>query len=216
VRRALNLGLALVALSAAVLVVTSSPASAMEPLDRGYASMRYQRGAEADSPPSKVRRFWVKDKHFYFSRWYAGRHRKMINFGCTKAPYYDPSPRCPHQQGFHHGVDIAMKCETRLFAGLRGTVVQPAAPGSLGSAYGPYAFRLRNHRLHLDIVIGHVRHVYVQPGDHVARGTLMARASDQGAPDGCHLHFEVRPQGGSFEDAVNPMRYLDLRRHRVR
>jgi murein DD-endopeptidase MepM/ murein hydrolase activator NlpD len=180
------------------------------------------RGAHAanvhavSSGAGKVRRFWVKDKHFYFSKWYAGRHRKMINFGCTKAPWYDPSPLCPRRQGFHHGVDIAMRCETRLFAGLRGTVVRAGAPGSLGSAYGPYAFRLRNHRLHLDFVIGHVRHVYVKPGEHVAKGTLMARASDQGAPDGCHLHFEVRPQGASFEGAINPMRYLDLRRHPVR
>jgi murein DD-endopeptidase MepM/ murein hydrolase activator NlpD len=164
----------------------------------------------------KGRRFWVRDKHFYFSKWYAGKHRKMINFGCTKAPYYDPDPRCPNREGFHHGLDIAMRCETRLFAGLRGTIVRPDAPGSLGSAYGPYAFRLRNHRLHLDFVIGHVLHVYVHPGDHVAKGTLMARASDQGAPDGCHLHFEVRPQGTSFDSAINPKRYIDLRRHRVR
>src|SRR4051794_5013894 len=163
----------------------------------------------------KTRRFWVHDKHFYFSDWFAGKHRKMINFGCTKAPYYDPSPRCPDDEGFHHGVDVAMRCETRLFAGRRGTVVRPDAPGSLGSAYGPYAFRLRNHRLRVDFVIGHVSHVYVSPGDHVAKGTLIARASDQGAPDGCHLHFEVRPQGTSFDSAIRPLKYLGLRRHRA-
>ncbi|HSS67635.1 MAG TPA: M23 family metallopeptidase [Nocardioidaceae bacterium] len=172
--------------------------------------------SRADAAQPKVRRFWVADKHFYFSKWYAGKHRKMINFGCTKAPYYDPSPLCPHHEGFHHGIDIAMKCETKLFAGMRGTIVRPDAPGSLGSAYGPYAFRLRNHRLHLDVVIGHVLHVYVKPGDHVAKGTLIARASDQGAPDGCHLHFEVRPQGTAFDSAINPLRYVDLRRQRVR
>jgi murein DD-endopeptidase MepM/ murein hydrolase activator NlpD len=172
--------------------------------------------AAAEPGHDKVRRFWVADKHFYFSKWYAGKHRKMINFGCTKAPWYDPSPRCPNREGFHHGLDVAMKCETKLFAGVRGTIVRPDAPGSLGSAYGPYAFRLRNHRLHLDFVIGHVLHVYVHPGDHVAKGTLIARASDQGAPDGCHLHFEVRPQGTSFDDAINPMRYIDLSRHPVR
>lgn len=195
-------------------LVCAAPAQAMAPVDRGAGA--YQRAGADESADAKVRRFWVEDKHFYFSKWYAGRHRKMINFGCTKAPYYDPSPRCPDQEGFHHGVDIAMRCETKLFAGLRGTVVRPDAPGSLGSAYGPYAFRLRNDRLRLDFVIGHVLHVYVRPGDHVAKGTLMARASDQGAPDGCHLHFEVRPQGTSFDSAVNPMRYLDLRRHRAR
>jgi murein DD-endopeptidase MepM/ murein hydrolase activator NlpD len=216
--RASALALALV-VGSAVPALASMPASESE-LGRTGVEHAGRVGTVAtdesgDAAP-KIRRFWVRDKHFYFSKWYAGKHRKMINFGCTKAPYYDPSPRCPPKQGFHHGLDVAMKCETRLFAGMRGTVVRPGAPGSLGSAYGPYAFRLRNHRLDLDFVIGHVLHVFVKPGDHVAKGTLMARASDQGAPDGCHLHFEVRPQGRSFDDAINPMRYIDLSRHRVR
>jgi murein DD-endopeptidase MepM/ murein hydrolase activator NlpD len=213
-RRRLN-GLVVAALLAAA-VVAVDPADADAPSTPEAVHQRLQPLMAAQSAQQRVRRFWVRDKHFYFSKWFAGKHRKMINFGCTKAPYYDPSPLCPHQEGFHHGIDVAMKCETRLFAGLRGTVVRPDAPGSLGSAYGPYAFRLRNHRLHLDFVIGHVLHVYVKPGDHVAKGTLIARASDQGAPDGCHLHFEARPQGTSFDSAVSPRRYLDLRRHRAR
>lgn len=167
-------------------------------------------------PPSKtsptVRRFWVQDRHFYRSNWYAGAHRKMIGFGCTPAPYYDPDPRCRDSHGFHHGLDVAMPCGTRLFAGLRGTVVRPDAAGSLGPAYGPYAFRLRNSRLGIDVVIGHVLRVYVSPGQHVAKGTLIARASDQGAPDGCHLHFETRPAGSGYDAAIAPTAYLHLRR----
>lgn len=160
------------------------------------------------------RRFWVADKHFYFSRWYAGKHRKMINFGCTRAPYYSPSPLCAKERGFHHGLDIAMACGTRLFAGFAGKVVRPQSPGSLGSAYGRFAFRLRNHRIDRDVVFGHVRKVYVRPGERVSRGDLVARASDVGAPDGCHLHFEVRPKAGSYDQAVNPRSLIDLRRHR--
>lgn len=200
----------------ALVGATSPVADGSTPPQRRGDGSHIVRAADDEPGAGKVRRFWVKDKHFYFSKWYAGKHRKMINFGCTKAPWYDPDPRCPDREGFHHGLDVAMRCETRLFAGLRGTVVRPTAPGALGSAYGPYAFRLRNHRLHLDFVIGHVLHVYVHLGDHVAKGTLMARASDQGAPDGCHLHFEVRPQGGSFDDAINPLRYIALSRQRVR
>ncbi|MBA2445926.1 MAG: M23 family metallopeptidase [Nocardioidaceae bacterium] len=160
------------------------------------------------------RRFWVADKRFYFSRWFAGKHRKMINFGCTRAPYYPPSPRCTKQRGFHHGLDIAMPCGTRLFAGLSGKVVRPRSPGSLGSAYGRLAFRLRNHRLDRDMVIGHVGRVYVRPGDRVRKGDLIARASDDGAPDGCHLHFEVRPKAGSYDQALKPRRVIDLRLRR--
>lgn len=161
---------------------------------------------------AQVRRFWVGDRHFYRSNWYVGAHRKMIGFGCTRAPYYDPDARCRQHRGFHHGVDVAMPCGTQLFAGLRGTVARPKSPGALGPAYGGAAFRLRNFRLGIDVVIGHVLHVYVHPGQHVPRGTLIARASDQGAPDGCHLHFETRPAGTGYDAAISPAPYLHLRR----
>lgn len=166
-----------------------------------------------DAIPSQPerRRFWVSDHHYYRSDWYAGKHRKMIAYRCTRAPYYDPDPRCKTDRGFHHGIDIAMPCGTRLYAGFRGTVVRPTSPGSLGPAYGNNAFRLRNSRMHKDFVIGHVRTVYVRPGDHVARGTLIALASDAGAPDGCHLHFEVRPAAQSYGASVAPKDYIRLR-----
>lgn len=164
--------------------------------------------AAADEP----RRFWVKDKRRYDSPWYAGERRKMINFGCTRAPYYDPDPRCIEDRGFHHGIDIAMPCGTRLFAGLRGRVVDPSSSGALGASYGAKAFRIRNQRHDVDIVIAHVRRVYVEPGDWVRRGQLVARASDAGAPDGCHLHFEVRPKRAGYTDAIRPHEYLQLSR----
>lgn len=189
----------------------------MTPLADGSAfaswSVIESSAAAAAQLPTRpaARRFWVRDRHIYFSDWYAGRHRKMIAFGCTAAPYYDPDPRCAHQRGFHHGLDVAMPCGTRLFAGFRTRVVARGAPGSLGSAYGPHAFRLRSARLGVDFVIGHVRKVYVKPGHLVRRGQLMARASDAGAPDGCHLHFEVRPSGGSYASAIGPRGYIRLR-----
>ncbi len=162
--------------------------------------------------PGAVQRFWVKDRHRYASPWYAGRHRTMIAFGCTAAPFYDPDPRCRFGRGFHHGLDIAMACGTRLYAGFRGRVVERDSAGALGAAYGPEAFRIRNHRRDVDVVLGHVKAVYVEPGDRVHRGDLLARANKLGAPDGCHLHFEVRPIGSGYADAVPPQGYLALRR----
>ena len=198
----------------ALLVAAPSMSGAVLPI-----SDARQLTGQVSAPSSdegKGRRFWVKDKHKYRSKWYAGKHRKMINFGCTKAPYYDPSPLCTRNRGFHHGLDIAMKCGTRLYAGLSGRVVQPDSAGSLGTAYGPWAFRIRNHRLDRDFVIGHVRRVYVSPGDRVSKGDLIARASDAGAPDGCHLHFEARPVAGSYTTAVKPHPYLRLRQASAR
>lgn len=164
------------------------------------------------APVDEPRRFWVKDKRRYDSPWYAGERRKMINFGCTRAPYYSPDPRCADDRGFHHGIDIAMPCGTRLFAGLRGRVVDPSSSGALGASYGAKAFRIRNQRHDVDIVIAHVRKVYVEPGDRVRKGQLVARASDAGAPDGCHLHFEVRPKRAGYTDAVRPHELLQLSR----
>ena len=188
----------LLVLATLLLAPPSSPGSA--DLEKS------QRVAATDEP----RRFWVKDARRYDSPWYAGEHRKMINFGCTRAPYYDPDPRCSNERGFHHGIDLAMPCGTRLFAGLRGRVVDPSSSGALGASYGAKAFRIRNQRHDVDIVIAHVRRVYVAPGDRVRRGQLIARASDAGAPDGCHLHFEVRPRRAGYTAAVRPHDYLAL------
>ena len=98
----------------------------------------------------------------------------MIGYGCTRAPYYAPDPRCRDDRGFHHGLDIAMPCGWT--------------------------------------VIGHVRRVYVAPSERVRRGQLVARASDAAAPHGCHLHFEVRPIAGGYQDTVRPHPYLQLGR----
>jgi murein DD-endopeptidase MepM/ murein hydrolase activator NlpD len=126
----------------------------------------------------------------------------MINFGCTRAPYYAPDPRCRARRGFHHGRDMAMPCGTRLFAGLRGRVVRPGSSGSLGSAYGAKAFRIRNQHHDVDIVIGHVQRVYVAAGDLVRRGQLIARAGAEAA----------RPKGQGHRAAIRPGPYLRLRR----
>jgi murein DD-endopeptidase MepM/ murein hydrolase activator NlpD len=63
-----------------------------------------------------------------------------------------------------------------------------------------------------DVLIGHAHTVYVHAGDHVGIGERIALASDSGAPDGCHLHFEVRPPGGDYRAAVDPARWLMLSR----
>ncbi len=152
--------------------------------------------------------FYSNDKTYYSSPWFGGRHRIMIPFGCTRAPYYSPDPRCTvgdQQRGFHHGIDIAMPCGTKLFAARRATVVTHVP---LGSAYGSNPIVLHTDRW--DLVIGHTRKVYVSTDDTVEPGQLIALASDNGAPDGCHLHFEKRAPGGALDTAMPPKGLLDL------
>ena len=228
---------ACVAVVTAVLVVVAfassplpasagGPAAESSPGSAGAGALGVDRGvrlavalgapasrAAAAVPAAAGRRFWTSDASFYTSPWYAGRHRRMVPFGCTRAPYYPPDPRCADGRGFHHGLDMAMPCGTVLYARFRTRVVDPAAPGALGPSYGAAAFRLRSARFGTDFVIGHVRRVFVRPGQVVRRGQRIARASDAGAPDGCHLHFEVRPAGDGYRSAIGPRGYLGL--HRV-
>jgi murein DD-endopeptidase MepM/ murein hydrolase activator NlpD len=200
-------GMRMIGLAVVLLGVLLAPAATGQvPQEPTAAQVTTAQGTEGP------RRYWVRDKHHYTSPWFEGARRKMIDFGCTRAPYYDPSPRCTDDRGFHHGLDLAMPCGTKLFAGFRGWVVRPGSQGALGSAYGPHAFRLRNHARDVDVVVGHVRRVYVAPGDRVRKGQLIARANKLGAPDGCHLHFEVRPIKGGYTSAVRPNPYLMLAR----
>jgi murein DD-endopeptidase MepM/ murein hydrolase activator NlpD len=134
----------------------------------------------------------------------------MVPFGCTPAPYYSPDPRCRDRRGFHHGIDVAMPCGTPLYAGRRFRVVSHA---TLGPAYGENPLLIRNRRQGWDVVIGHTRRVFVHVGDRVKKGTLIARANDSGAPDGCHLHFEQRAVGGGLSTAVFPRALLKLTPH---
>ena len=101
-----------------------------------------------------------------------------------------------------------MPCGARLFSAVRGVVLEPSAAGSPGAAYGVHPFRI--HTGDLDVLIGHARTVFVQPGDQVHPGQRIALSSDSGAPDGCHLHFEVRRAGGGVGDAMDPAPLLRL------
>lgn len=132
----------------------------------------------------------------------------MIRYGCTPAPYYDPDPVCSGRQGFHHGIDVAMPCGTPLFSAVDGVVLDPQSSGAPGAAYGERPFRIRTGSV--DVLIGHARRVFVDPGDRVRAGQQIALASDSGAPDGCHLHFEVRRAGGGVSAAVAPAELLRL------
>ena len=153
-------------------------------------------------------RFFTSDTSRHTSPWFAGGRRVMIGYGCNASPWYDHDPRCPGDQGFHHGIDVAMPCGTLLRSAVAGVVLDPSASGAPGAAYGEHPFRIRTSSY--DVLIGHTRRVFVQPGDPVVKGQRIALASDSGAPDGCHLHFEVRTHGGGVSDAVDPAPLLQL------
>ncbi|MTB71556.1 peptidoglycan DD-metalloendopeptidase family protein [Arsenicicoccus sp. MKL-02] len=155
-------------------------------------------------------RFYDTDRSLHRSPWFAGAWPVMVPYGCTTAPSYRADPRCPGGQGFHHGTDVALPCGTVITAGHAGTVVDPAVPRRPGPAYGPLALRVRSADGTRDTLVGHARRLLVSPGQRVEPGTPLAEAGNLGAPDGCHLHLEVRAAGGAVETATDPSPVLRL------
>lgn len=162
----------------------------------------------SEAHPDPRWRFYTTDKAWHTSPWFAGAHQVMIGYGCNASPWYSHDPRCPGREGFHHGIDVAMPCGTPLRSAVDGVVLDPSAPGAPGSAYGVHPFRIRSDDH--DILIGHTVTVFVHPGERVRTGQRIALAGDSGAPDGCHLHFEVRRAGGGLSTATDPAPLLRL------
>lgn len=155
-------------------------------------------------------KFFDPDEPLRTSPWFERRGRVMIGFGCTDAPWYDASPKCSGGAGFHHGIDVAVPCGTPLRSAVSGTVVGPGRGSGLGTAYGSKAFLIRDRAAGRDVIVGHAEKVLVAPGATVQPGEQIALAGANGAPDGCHLHLEVRPVGGSVSSAVDPAEQLRL------
>jgi murein DD-endopeptidase MepM/ murein hydrolase activator NlpD len=185
------------------------PSEPSEPPEPTRPDARPDRRTGPDDPRW---RFFVPGRQRYTSAWFDGAQRIMIGYGCTRAPYYAPDPRCDGT-GFHHGVDVALPCRTGVRAGVAGRVVDPDRPGRPGPAYGSTAFRIRVafRGERYDVLIGHAARVLVRPGDRVRPGQRIATAGARGAPDGCHLHFEQRRVDGGVSRAVDPERLLGLR-----
>lgn len=164
------------------------------------------------------------DSTFYTTPWVPhSAGQIMIDYGCTNAPYYSSDPSCPDNpqtnspQGKHHGVDLYYDCGTAVVTPFFAQRIGPEdAPNPPGNAYGADALRLRIYdQLEgvalQDIIIGHTNEqddiptgVWLEPGDSVTT------IGEDGAPDGCHLHFETRPLNGSVHDAADPKPYLEL------
>lgn len=103
----------------------------------------------------------------------------------------------------HQGIDIAAPTGTPVWAASSGVVIY-AAWNSGG--YGNLV-EIR----HADGTItryAHLNTIYVQEGQQVGQSQVVGTIGSTGFSTGPHLHFEIRPSGGS---AVNPMAYLTSR-----
>jgi murein DD-endopeptidase MepM/ murein hydrolase activator NlpD len=73
--------------------------------------------------------------------------------------------------------------------------------------YGDQAVRLRQRDV--DVILGHLSKAVVRPGQRLRRGQLVGYSGDSGGiSTGPHVHIEVRPVGGGYGSAMDPMPYL--------
>jgi murein DD-endopeptidase MepM/ murein hydrolase activator NlpD len=100
---------------------------------------------------------------------------------------------------YHMALDIANPSQPPVMAADDGTVILVKY---LNYDYGHHV--MIDHGNGLISLYGHMTDIYVNVGDHVARGQVIGRMGSTGRSTGTHLHFEIR-RGNVTQ---NPLMYL--------
>ena len=100
----------------------------------------------------------------------------------------------------HQGIDIAAAIDTPVWAAATGIV---EFAGWDDSGYGNM-LDIRHHDGSITRY-AHLNILFVKQGDPVTQSQVVAAVGSTGNSTGPHLHFEIRPQGGT---AVDPIAYL--------
>lgn len=101
---------------------------------------------------------------------------------------------------YHHGVDIANDLGTPILAADGGVVFFAEDDG------GGYGLLVKIQHDNGDVTYyAHCSKLYVQEGDVVSQGDVIAEIGSTGQASGNHCHFELHPGGG---EAADPMKYL--------
>jgi murein DD-endopeptidase MepM/ murein hydrolase activator NlpD len=98
----------------------------------------------------------------------------------------------------HPGVDIAVPNQSYIRATAQGTVVA----AQRDSVYG--LFVLLEHGAGMESMYGHASELFVDRGDVVERGEVIALSGSTGRSTAPHLHFEIRKDGVP----VDPTEYV--------
>ena len=105
-----------------------------------------------------------------------------------------------NRKKFHHGIDIAARIKTPVYAAESGYVTLP----KISEAYGKniiidHGSRIKTFYAHLDSII-------IKPGMQVKKGDLIGLVGNTGKSTGPHLHFEI------IKDStrVDPDKYIQF------
>ena len=100
--------------------------------------------------------------------------------------------------GMHTGLDIAASAGTPIKAASAGTVIQAGYKGSYGNLV------VVAHTDSIQTYYAHCSRLYVNVGETVNQGEVIAAVGSTGNSTGPHLHLEIRVNG----NARNPQSYL--------
>ncbi len=126
---------------------------------------------------------------------------RPVSKGWISSPYGKRKDPFTGKKAFHHGVDIAGKKGSEVFAVAAGVVTEARKK----SGYG-YLVEIR----HADGYITRYAHnseIRVKTGDLVDKGQVIGLMGSSGRSTGPHVHFEIVRNGKS----INPAKYLRRR-----
>ncbi|MBI4055781.1 MAG: M23 family metallopeptidase [Elusimicrobia bacterium] len=108
----------------------------------------------------------------------------------------------PYLQGyeFHSGIDISNSPGSQVRTTADGVVRHAGWEGGYGRMI------LIDHGYSFSTLYAHTAKIYVQPGERVRRGQVIASTGNTGRSTANHLHYEVWYTGKS----VDPMQFVDL------
>jgi murein DD-endopeptidase MepM/ murein hydrolase activator NlpD len=163
-------------------------------------------------PPVSVPHSLHPDDHYWLGRPLPSDRR---NYEIEVYPYGNkPVPLRLRQYRVHHGMDFPNEKGTPIFAASSGTVVFAGPrpnPFSGINYYGNTVIILHDWQwLGEDVytLYAHTLELFVEVGDVVELGQLIAGVGDSGEVSGPHLHFEVRVGSNHYDLTVNPGLWL--------
>ncbi len=114
----------------------------------------------------------------------------------------------------HHGIDFPNPTGTTIVAASSGTVIHAGelpSPRNGVNYYGNTVVIQHDWQWQgrdVFTLYAHTLELFVQVGDHVEQGQLIAGVGQSGEVTDSHLHFEVRLGTNNYNDARNPALWL--------
>ena len=145
---------------------------------------------------------------------HAMEYAKQLKPGSVSFPlprnsgFYDNhnwGQRSPHWKSIHTGDDYSVACGTPVLAATAGRIEILTDQRWAGR----WLVMVSAGQGRLTTWYAHMQALGVAPGQHVKPGQIIGQVGDAGNATGCHLHFELHPDGGSiYQDSTDPDPWL--------